>query len=68
MEFAKHDGTKWIWCFVNEIITDKNIKSFGNMSGEERNRLFTNVLMCVCSNGVLITHQERNEVVADGEE
>ena len=31
--------------FVNVIFTDKNIKSFGNTSGEERTRRFTIVLM-----------------------
>ncbi|MBK9718191.1 MAG: hypothetical protein IPO85_11895 [Saprospiraceae bacterium] len=28
-------GTQWIWCFVNGIITDKDIKSFDKKGGND---------------------------------
>lgn len=45
MEFAKHDRNEVVMVFCELNITDKNIKSFVNKSGETRTRLFANVLM-----------------------
>ncbi|MCI1266986.1 MAG: hypothetical protein LKG19_10470 [Saprospiraceae bacterium] len=33
-------GTHWIWCFVNGIITDKDIKSFDNKRRRTRRGSF----------------------------
>jgi hypothetical protein len=49
MEFAKHDGTQWIWCFVDGIITDKDIKSFDKKRRRARRRSFK----CLDSESVL---------------